>query len=123
MGHCPHSLSPSAETNININDNSNSHNTNVIPDLIITKCPVDDCSHCAIVYVNKLIGHRIICGCLCHSLAEDKREKERKLQGTLLVGSQKRQAVSKADGSFLSYPSRQIHNVEVSEKIPGGRSV
>lgn len=51
---------------------------------------------------------------------DDKKE----LQGAPSVGRQgKRQAVSIADGSFLSYPSRQIHNVEVSEKIPGGRSV
>jgi hypothetical protein len=92
MGHSPHSFSPSAETVININDNSSGHNTNVIPDLVITRCPIDDCSHCAIVYVNKLIGHRIVCRCLCHSLKEDKLEQENKLQRASLVASPKRRA-------------------------------
>jgi hypothetical protein len=46
-----------------------------IPDLIVRKCPVDDCSQCAMVYINTLIGHRIICRCGCHSLVEEIQER------------------------------------------------
>jgi len=58
-----------------------SEETRNIPDLIVRKCPVNECSQCAMIYINKLIGHRIICKCLCHSLAKEIQESEDKLQG------------------------------------------
>jgi hypothetical protein len=47
-----------------------------IPDLIVRRCPVYDCSQCAMVYINRLIGHCVICICICrcHSLTKEIQE-------------------------------------------------
>jgi hypothetical protein len=72
-----------------------SEETRNIPDLIVRKCPVDDCSHCAMIYINTLIGHRIICRCRCHSLTEETQERlnyRNSLQGPGRIGTPTSQA-------------------------------
>jgi hypothetical protein len=70
-----------------------------IPDLIVRKRPVDDCSQCALVYINRLIGHRNICRCRCHSLTEETQEclnTRNSLQGPDRIGTPTSQAAAYA---------------------------
>jgi hypothetical protein len=39
---------------------------NILPDLIISTCPLGCNKTCVKVWVNDSIKHRIICNCVCH---------------------------------------------------------
>lgn len=37
----------------------------ILPDLIVNACPFGCNQECAKVWINKTIGHRIVCKCTC----------------------------------------------------------
>jgi hypothetical protein len=74
-----------------------------IPDLVLNICPLT-CNDCKRIYLNNQIGHRIICGCRCHSLAEEKREQEGSLQGAT-VPAQRQAAATVDSGGVTTEPS------------------
>jgi hypothetical protein len=70
-----------------------SKETGNIPDLMVSQC-LFGCNNgdCAGTWINRAIGHRIVCDCKCNNHENEESSMKSELQGASSVTSHKRQA-------------------------------